>query len=89
MVPPPPPLSPPLTKVITFFCVPACFAGKWGPILGEDFFLGGGGGGACQLKKFGWCPPPPTKTQGPPVPPHWKNPSYATVKDVAYLKGFH
>ena len=43
--------------------------------LGEDFcsfFLGGGG---CQLKNL----VPPMKTQGPPVPPYWKIPSYATV----------
>ena len=42
------------------------------------FFLGGrggGGGGALSAQNFS----APTKTQGPPVPPTEKNPSYATA----------
>ena len=67
-----------------FVCLSACSAGNWGPFLGEDFssfflsfffffffFLGGG---ACQLKML----VPPYENPKPPVPPHWKNPSYAT-----------
>ena len=64
-----------------FFCLSACSAGKWGPF----FFFGGGGGGGGGLSAQNFsAPPPPTKTQGPPVPPHWKNPSYATVLSVRF-----
>ena len=61
-----------------FFCLSACSAGIWGPFF-EKIFLGGvgggGGGGTCQLKIL-----------LPPVPPYWKNPSYALNTSAHTLK---
>ena len=48
------------------------------PPFPQDRRLGGGGGGLVSSKFV--CPP--TKTQGPPVPPYWKKPSYATAMEA-------
>ena len=73
---PPPPFFP--------FRLSACFAGKWGPFVGEDFSWGGGLS-AQMLVPLYKNPRPPSAT------PHWKNPSYATVPQFSSNsnKGWH
>ena len=79
VVPPtmhPLPIPSPSTKVMTpffssFFSHVSLYRRKmirWGLF----FFLGGGGGVSAQNVSA------PYENPRPPVPPHWKNPSYAT-----------
>ena len=58
-----------------FFLLVSFFTGKCGPVWLRTFLKGGGGGLSAQNVS---APQRNPKAPPPPVPPYWKNPSYAT-----------
>ena len=81
------------TELITFFLffLLACqlSAGKWGRILGEDFFfLAGWGLVSSKILVPPYenpTPPPPP----PPVPPYWKNPRLRDSRSWCAMRVHH